>query len=125
MSEHGVTVPISMLLPLAGAIVAGLGWLFNLQSKIRLLEVDFTQHKTAVTSRLDGLAATDGQTAERLNAKARRLDLCEHTHREFAAQYRRDQLRVQQDLALAGRIERLQRLQERGRVIALDDSAES
>lgn len=114
MTEHAITVPISMLLPLAGAVVAGLGWLFNLHGKVQRLEADLSTNRTAV----------GGVTSE-ISTTVRRLDLCEHTHREFAAQYRRDQLRVAQDLQLVGRIERLQRLQERGAVIPLTDLEET
>jgi hypothetical protein len=131
MAEHSIQIPIALLLPLGGAIVAVLGWFFTLRGRIEVLEGRLTALGTAqgaiqseMSTRLSALATADQALTTRLDEKKRRLDLCEERHATFVQQYRRDMHRVASDITIATRIERLRRSQQGGQVIAFTDVEE-
>lgn len=133
MAEHSISIPISMLLPLAGAIVAGLGWLFNLQGKLKAHEQEFVAYRAAqaeasasyrstVASDLATLHAAKHDLNNRLHEMRGRLDLCEERHRTFVSEHRRELQRLNADHQLSAQLARFQRSLQQGKVVDLQEA---
>lgn len=135
MPETSVAVPISMLIPIGGAIVAALGWLFNLQGRVKTMESDFAtykssqaensaQYRAAAGSEFATLNVARHDANNRLHLLTGRLDLCEERHRTFVAEQRRVEHRLSSDHQLSGQLARLQRSLQSGKVVDLSEALE-
>lgn len=133
MPEHTITIPVSMLLPLGGAIVAVLGWLFNLQGRVKAAEQEFaaykatqqessTSYRATVATELTALHSAKHEQNNKLHAHTGRLDLCEERHRTFVGEHRREVQRLSADYQLSLQLARLQRSLQAGKVVTLDDA---
>jgi hypothetical protein len=133
MTEHAITIPVSMLLPLGGAVVAVLGWLFNLQGRVKAQEQEFTaykaaqqessaQYRTTVAAELSALHAAKHDQNNKLHTHSGRLDLCEERHRTFVAEHRREVQRLSADYQLSQQLSRMQRSLQAGKVVTLEDA---